>query len=158
MIVQVRRWYKRVPVASIPTHSIANQRGSQLATIPCQVCVTYTILLPLVYIFCRLYPAALSYEGPEQDEHLDNVHRFERPYNSKNEILLSYISASLLTCSYRLYWGAARSRAATLHQLTSNVSEKKNLAGGKPGASDFALYSALVNLNLQGDLSAEVYF
>merc|ERR1712223_2028843 len=28
-------------------------------------------------------------------------------------------------------------------------------AGGKPGASDFALFSALVNLNLQGDLSAE---
>ena len=117
--------------------------------------VSHTILLPLVYIFCRLYPAALSYEGPDQDEHLDNVHRFERPYNSKNEIL---ISATLLTCSYRLYWGAARSRAAIVHQLTSNVSEKKNLAGGKPGASDFALYSALVNLNLQGDLSAEVYF
>jgi len=83
----------------------------------------------LLRYLARLYPAALSYEGPEQDEHLDNVHR--------------------------LYWGAARSRAATLHQLTSNVSEKKNLAGGKPGASDFALYSALVNLNLQGDLSAE---
>ena len=111
-----------------------------------------------IHIFCRLYPTALSYEGPDQDEHLDNVHRFERPYNSKNEILLSYISASLLTCSYRLYWGAARSRAAIVHQLTSNVSGKKNLAGGKPGASDLALYSALVNLNLQGDLSAEVYF
>ena len=120
--------------------------------------VSHTILLPLLYIFCRLYPAALSHEGPDQDEHLDNVHRFEGPYNTKKEILLSYNSTTLLTCSYRLYWGAARSRAATLHQLTSNVSEKKNLAGGKPGASDFALYSALVNLNLQGDLSAEVYF
>jgi len=83
----------------------------------------------LLRYLARLYPAALSHEGPDQDEHLDNVHR--------------------------LYWGAARSRAATLHQLTSNVSEKKNLAGGKPGASDFALYSALVNLNLQGDFSAE---
>ena len=147
-----------MPVASIPSHSIANQRRSQLATIPCQVCVPYhTRLLPLLYIFCRLYPAALSYEGPDQDEHLDNVHRFERP----NAIMKSYpihISAKICTCSCRLYWGAARSRAATLHQLTSNVSEKKNLAGGKPGASDFALYSALVNLNLQGDLSAEVYF
>ena len=119
--------------------------------------VSHTILLSLLYIFCRLYPAALSHEGPDQDEHLDNVHRFEGPYNTKKEILLSYNSTTLLTCSYRLYWGAARSRAATLHQLTSNVSEKKNLAGGKPGASDFALYSALVNLNLQGDLSAEVY-
>merc|ERR1719192_2599170 len=62
---------------------------------------------------------------------------------------------NLLRYLARLYWGAARSRAATLHQLSSNVSEKKNLAGGKPGASDLALYSALVNLNLQGDLSAE---
>ena len=145
-----------MPVASIPPHSIANQRRSQLAKIPCQV--PMSSYYPILRIFCRLYPAALSYEGPDQDEHLDNVHRFERPYYSKNEILLSCISATLLTCSYRLYWGAARSRAATLHQLTSNVSEKKNLAGGKPGASDFALYSALVNLNLQGDLSAEVYF
>ena len=118
---------------------------------------SHTNLLPLLCIFCRLYPAALSYEGPDQDEHLDNVHRFERP----NAIMKScpiHIPAKICTCSCRLYWGPARSRAATLHQLTSNVSEKKNLAGGKPGASDFALYSALVNLNLQGDLSAEVYF
>ena len=57
---------------------------------------------------------------------------------------------------HRLYWGGARSRAGTLHQLTSNLSGKKNLAGLKPGASDFALFSAIVNLKLQGDLSSEV--
>ena len=57
---------------------------------------------------------------------------------------------------FRLYWGGARSRAGTLHQLTSNLSGNKNLAGSKPGPSDFALFSAVVNLKLQGDLSAEV--
>merc|ERR1719341_1997593 len=84
----------------------------------------------LLRYLARLYPALLSYEGPscsEQDEFLDNVHR--------------------------LYWGGARSRAGTLHQLTSNLSG--NLAGLKPGASDFALFSAIVNLKLQGDLSSE---
>ena len=62
----------------------------------------------------------------------------------------------LTTYLHRLYWGGARSRAGTLHQLTSNLSGKKNLAGLKPGASDFALFSAIVNLKLQGDLSSEV--
>ena len=57
---------------------------------------------------------------------------------------------------HRLYWGGARSRAGTLHQLTSNISGKENLAGPKPGPSDLALFSAIVNLKLQGDLSSEV--
>jgi len=86
----------------------------------------------LLRYLARLYPTVLSYEGPscsEQDEFLDNVHR--------------------------LYWGGARSRAGTLHQLTSNLSGKKNLAGPKPGPSDYALFSAIVNLKLQGDLSSE---
>jgi hypothetical protein len=77
----------------------------------------------LLRYLARLYPTVLSYEGSSaQDEYLDNVHR--------------------------LYWGGARSRAGTLHQLTSNISGKKNLA-------DFALFSAIVNLKLQGDLSSE---
>ena len=64
--------------------------------------------------------------------------------------------AELTMYFHRLYWGGARSRAGTLHQLTSNLSGKKNLAGLNPGASDFALFSAIVNLKLQGDLSSEV--
>jgi len=61
----------------------------------------------------------------------------------------------LPTYCNRLYWGGARSRAGILHQLTSNLSGKKNLAGLKPGASHYALFSAIVNLKLQGDLSSE---
>ena len=64
----------------------------------------------------------------------------------------------LTTYFHRLYWGGARSRAGTLHQLTSNLSGKKNLAGLKPGASDYALFSVIVNLKMQGDLSSEVTF
>merc|ERR1719341_1120846 len=84
----------------------------------------------LLRYLARLYPTVLSYEDSSaQDEYLDNVHR--------------------------LYWGGARSRAGTLHQLTSNISGKENLAGPKPGPSDLALFSAIVNLKLQGDLSSE---
>jgi hypothetical protein len=84
----------------------------------------------LLRYLARLYPTVLSYEDSSaQDEYLDNVHR--------------------------LYWGGARSRAGTLHQLTSNISGKTNLAGLKPGPSDLALFSAIVNLKLQGDLSSE---
>jgi len=104
----------------------------------CQLLVSPLTQLPirgevnLLRYIARLYPNVLSYEGPScttQDEFLDNVHR--------------------------LYWGGARSRAATFHQLTSNLSATKNLAGVKPGASDLALFSAVVNLKLQGDLSSE---
>ena len=72
-------------------------------------------------------------------------------------ISFAKLGIKLAIISLRLYWGGARSRAGTLHQLTSNLSGNKNLAGSKPGPSDFALFSAIVNLKLQGDLSAEVF-
>ena len=50
LIVQVRRWYKRVPVASIPTHSSANQRGVNLLRYLARF-VSHTSLLLLLYTY-----------------------------------------------------------------------------------------------------------
>ena len=161
-----------MPAACISSHSITHQRGGQLAALSCQVIFRQVVLENPTFEF-RLYPTVLSYEGSSssaQDEYLDNVHRFPLRifgYSSKmsrtkerlgeNKIFHPAKLVELTKDFHRLYWGGARSRAGTLHQLTSNISGKENLAGPKPGPSDLALFSAIVNLKLQGDLSSEVF-